>query len=103
MQADDQIAEWLVQWEESQAATQPPPPLDRLPAELRPRAREALRRLRAFARMSHGLITTAPAADGDAPQAPPDTPRYRFERFWPVAAWGKCGAAVTRCWHAVSF
>ena len=76
MQADDQLAEWLVRWEEARAANQPPPALDQLPAELRPRAREGLRLLRGFARMAHGLTTTGPA-----PQAPPDTPRYRFEAF----------------------
>jgi tRNA A-37 threonylcarbamoyl transferase component Bud32 len=81
MQADDQVAEWLVHWEEVQAANQPPPALDQLPAELRPRAREGLRLLRGFERMSHGLTTTGPASRGDAPQAPPDTPRYRFEAF----------------------
>jgi tRNA A-37 threonylcarbamoyl transferase component Bud32 len=81
MQADDQIAEWLVRWEEARAANQPPPALDQLPAELRPRAREGLRLLRGFARMAHGLTTTGPAPPGDAPQAPPDTPRYRFEAF----------------------
>jgi serine/threonine-protein kinase len=84
MQADDQIAEWLVQWEEARAVNQPPPALDQLPAELRPRAREGLRLLRSFARMSYGLpmtgpTTTGPAPLGFAPQAPPDTPRYRFE------------------------
>jgi serine/threonine protein kinase len=78
MQADDQIAEWLVRWEEAQAANQPLPALDQLPAELRPRAREGLRLLHGFARMSHGLTITAPPG---APQAPPDTPRYRFEEF----------------------
>jgi hypothetical protein len=82
MQADDQIAEWLVQWEEARAANQQPPALDQLPAELRPRARESLRLLRGFARMAHGLSTTAGhAPPGDAPQVPPDTPRYRFEAF----------------------
>src|SRR6516162_9628985 len=81
MASDDQIAEWLVGWEEARAANQPPPALDQLPAELRPRARENLRLLRGFARMSHGLTTTAPAPPGDAPQVPPDTPRYRFEAF----------------------
>ena len=81
MQADDQLAEWLVRWEEARAANQPPPALDQLPAELRPRAREGLRLLRGFARMAHGLTTTAPAPPGDAPPAPPDTPRYRFEAF----------------------
>jgi hypothetical protein len=81
MQADDQIAEWLVRWEEARAADQPPPALDELPAELRAGAREGLRLLRGFARMSHGLTTTSPAPPGDAPQAPPDTPRYRFEAF----------------------
>ena len=35
MQADDQLAEWLVRWEEARAADQPPPALDQLPAELR--------------------------------------------------------------------
>jgi tRNA A-37 threonylcarbamoyl transferase component Bud32 len=78
MQPDDQIAEWLVQWEEARAANQPLPGLDQLPAELRPRARESLRRLRGFARMSHGLTATA---RHEAPQVPPDTPRYRFEAF----------------------
>src|SRR5262245_8444016 len=81
MQADEQIAEWLVRWEEARAANQPPPALDQLPAELRLRAREGLRMLRGFARMSHGLVATAPGTHGDAPQAPPDTPRYRFEAF----------------------
>jgi tRNA A-37 threonylcarbamoyl transferase component Bud32 len=79
MQPDDQIAEWLVRWEEARAASQPPPVLDQLPADLRAGAREGLRLLRGFARMSHELIGhTSP---GDAPQAPPDTPRYRFEAF----------------------
>ena len=81
MQADDQLAEWLVRWEEARAANQPPPALDELPAELHPRAREGLRLLRGFGRMVHGLTTTGPAPTGDAPQAPPDTPRYRFEAF----------------------
>jgi hypothetical protein len=81
MQADDQVAEWLVRWEEARAANRPPPALDQLPPELHPRAREGLRLLRGFARMSHGLTTTAPAPPGEAPQAPPDTPRYRFEAF----------------------
>ncbi len=31
--------------------------------------------------MAHGLTTTGRAPPGDAPQAPPDTPRYRFEAF----------------------
>src|SRR5262245_45559545 len=81
MPPDDQIAAWLVRWEEAQAANQPPPALDELPAELRPRAREGLRLLRGFARMSHGLTATAPTPRGAAPQVPPDTPRYRFEAF----------------------
>jgi serine/threonine protein kinase len=81
MQADDQIAEWLVRWEDARAANQTPPPLDQLPAELHPRARERLRLLRGFARMAHDLTTTGPAPPGDAPQAPPDTPRYRFQAF----------------------
>jgi hypothetical protein len=81
MQADDQIAEWLVRWEEARAADQPPPALDELPSELRPRAHEGLRLLRGFAQMAHGLSTTAPTPPGHAPGAPPDTPRYRFEAF----------------------
>jgi hypothetical protein len=52
MQADDQVAEWLVRWEEAEAANQPPPALDQLPTELRPRACEGLRLLRGFARMA---------------------------------------------------
>jgi tRNA A-37 threonylcarbamoyl transferase component Bud32 len=81
MQADDQLAEWLVRWEEARDADRPPPALDELPAELHPRAREGLRLLRGFAGMAHGLTTTAAAPPGDAPPAPPDTPRYRFEAF----------------------
>jgi tRNA A-37 threonylcarbamoyl transferase component Bud32 len=81
MQEDDQAAEWLVRWEEAQAGNQPPPDLDQLPAELRPRVREGLRLLHAFARMSHGLTTIARAPRKETPQAPPDTPRYRFEAF----------------------
>ena len=81
MQTEEQVAEWLVQWEEALTAGQPLPSLDQLPAELRPRAREALQLLRGFARMSHSLATTTPGLHGDAPQAPPDTPRYRFEAF----------------------
>src|SRR6516225_4011873 len=60
MQEDDLVTEWLVGWEEARTTDQPPPALDRLPAELRPRAREGLRLLRGFARMSHGLAANAP-------------------------------------------
>jgi serine/threonine protein kinase len=81
MQPDDQIAEWLVRWEEARAANQPPPALDQLPAELRPRAREGLRLLRGFAEMSNALNATAPAPPDEGPQTPPDTPRYRFKEF----------------------
>jgi hypothetical protein len=81
MQADDQVAEWLVRWEEAQAANHSLPALDQLPAELRSRAHEGLRLLRGFARMAQGQAATAVAPRGDAPQAPPDTPRYRFEAF----------------------
>ena len=81
MQADDRVAEWLVRWEEARAADRPPPAPDELPAELHPRAREGLRLLRGFTRMAHGLTTTGPYPPGDAPPAPPDTPRYRFEAF----------------------
>jgi tRNA A-37 threonylcarbamoyl transferase component Bud32 len=81
MHADDQVAEWLVRWEEARAAGRPPPALDELPPGLRPRAREDLRLLRDFAEMSHGLTAPAPAPPGDAPPVPPDTPRYRFDAF----------------------
>src|SRR3954447_6733095 len=81
MQADDQVAEWLIRWEEARGADQLPPALEMLPAELRPRAREGLRLLRGFARMAHGLLTTGPAPPGAVPLTPPDTPRYRFEAF----------------------
>ena len=81
MQADDRVAEWLVRWEEARAADRPPPAPDELPAELRPHAREGLRLLRGFTRTAHGLTTTGPYPPGDAPPAPPDTPRYSFEAF----------------------
>jgi hypothetical protein len=81
MQTDDELAEWLVRWEEARAAGQTPPALDQLPTELRAGAGESLRLLRGFARMSHDLITTVSPPRGDVPQAPPDTPRYRFEAF----------------------
>jgi tRNA A-37 threonylcarbamoyl transferase component Bud32 len=100
MQADDQLTEWLVQWEEARAANQPPPALDQLAAELRPRAREALWLLRGFARMSPGLTTTAPAPPGAAPPAPPDTPRYRFEAFLArggmAEVWRGCDTVLAR-------
>jgi hypothetical protein len=78
MQAKDPIIEWLVQWEEAYLAHQPPPAVNDLPAELRPRAREGLRLLRCFARMSHGLTTTPSAPPLVPPLQPPNTPRYRF-------------------------
>jgi hypothetical protein len=79
MHFEDQVAEWLVRWEEAQASNQSPPALDELPPELRPRAREGLRLLRDFAGRSHHLATTASVPRDAAPQVPPDTPRYRFE------------------------
>jgi tRNA A-37 threonylcarbamoyl transferase component Bud32 len=86
MRADDQLAEWLVRWEEARAANRRPPALDELPAELHSRARDGLRLLRGFTRMARGLTTTRSAPHDDAPhdnapQAPPDTPRYCFEAF----------------------
>src|SRR6516165_5905250 len=100
MQAEDQVAEWLVRWEEAQAANKPPPALDQLPADLRPRAREGLRLLRSFARMANGLMTTAPSAPGNAPQPPPNTPRYRFEEFLArggmAEVWRGCDTVLAR-------
>jgi serine/threonine protein kinase len=81
MQADDQITEWLVSWEEAQAAGRPLPALDLLPAELQQGAREGLRLLRSFARITHGLSTLSQAQPGEAPQLPPNTSRYCFEAF----------------------
>jgi hypothetical protein len=79
MQAEDQVAEWLVRWEDALAADTPPPALDELPPELHERARLGVLLLRGFAGMSRALAMTAPDPGGPAPQAPPDTPRYRFE------------------------
>src|SRR5215469_5426839 len=70
MQPDDQLAEWLVQWEEARVVNKPPPAVDQLPAELRSRARDGLQLLRGFARMAHGLSAAGPAPPGDAPQPP---------------------------------
>jgi serine/threonine-protein kinase len=81
MQVDDRLAEWLVRWEEARTDNQPSPSLDDLPADLRPRAREGLRLLCGFVRMAYGLTTTDSTPPGDAPPAPPDTARYRFEAF----------------------
>src|SRR5262249_10387471 len=88
MQVDDQLAEWLVRWEEARAADQPLPALDELPAELRPRAREGLRLLRGFARGPHGLGTAAPDPGGPPP-TPADTPPYRFLEFLARAVRGE--------------
>jgi serine/threonine protein kinase len=81
MQPDDQLTQWLVEWEDARAADQPPPPVDELPTELRPRARAGLRLLRGFARMAHGLTALRSDPPGPTPLAPPDTPRYRFEAY----------------------
>jgi hypothetical protein len=100
MREDDQIAEWLVRWEEARAASQPPPAPDELPPELRAGAREGLRLLRGFARMSHGLTATSADPRCEIPQVPPDTPRYRFDEFLARGEWARCGAAPTRFWGA---
>jgi hypothetical protein len=97
MPADDQLAEWLVRWEEAGVANQPPPALDQLPAELRPSAREGIGLLRSFARMSHGLTTISPPPPLDTPQTPPDTPRYRFEEFLARGGMGE----VWRCFDTL--
>jgi tRNA A-37 threonylcarbamoyl transferase component Bud32 len=100
MQPDDAMAEWLVRWEEAVLANDPPPALDELPTELRPRAREGLLLLRSFARMTYGLSMTVPDLRGDAPPAPPDTPRYRFEAFLArggmAEVWRGCDTVLAR-------
>jgi hypothetical protein len=93
MQADDQVAEWLVRWEEAWAANQAPPPLDQLPAELRPRAHEGLRLLRGFARMAHGLTATGLTPTGDARRCRWTRRATASRPSWPGAAWARCGAA----------
>src|SRR5262245_40588867 len=100
MQTDDQIAEWLIRWEEAMATNQPPPAMDKLPAELRPRARAGLQLRRGFAKISQGLIPPCPAPHGDIPQAPPNTPRYRFEAFLArggmAEVWRGCDTVLAR-------
>jgi eukaryotic-like serine/threonine-protein kinase len=81
MQADDQIAEWLVRWEEARAGNQTTPALDQLPPELRPRAREGLQLLLGFVQMALGINTTAPSPRDDALQSPSGTARYHFKAF----------------------
>jgi tRNA A-37 threonylcarbamoyl transferase component Bud32 len=82
MQAEDQVAEWLVQWEEALAAGEPLPSVDQLSPELRPRARTGLRLLRGFAAMPYSLAHSDPVPPPDgSPNPPPDTPRYHFEEF----------------------
>jgi hypothetical protein len=44
-QTYDQVAEWLVRWEEARAANEPLPALDQLPPELHARAREGVQLL----------------------------------------------------------
>src|SRR6516225_4551977 len=100
MLADDQIAEWLVRWEDAQVANQPGPALDQLPAELRPRACEGLRLLHSFAWMANALSTTVPTAPESAPQPPPNTPRYFFEEFLArggmAEVWRGCDTVLAR-------
>src|SRR5262249_13276458 len=86
MQTEDQVAEWLVRWEEALAASRAPPPLDQLPPELHERAREGMHLLRAFAVNSNAPIAFESGASSGG--RPPDTPRYRFEEF--IAQGGMC-------------
>src|SRR5262245_24890264 len=84
MNVKDPVAEWLVRLEEAVTTNKPAPGLDQLPPELRQRGREAIRRLRGIAGMTHGLAPTFPAPGDvtiDVPPTPPDTLRYRFELF----------------------
>src|SRR5262245_58669777 len=82
MQTEDQVAEWLVRWEEAMAAGQPLPSLDELPPDKRPQAREGMNLLREFARTSYAKRPTNLESGENRPQGqPPDTPRYRFEKF----------------------
>src|SRR5262249_24387877 len=105
MRADDQIAEWLVRWEEARAGNRPPPALGQLPAEPPAGAREGLRLLHGFLRLALGPRTAVPPPHRAPPPAPP--PRRRrthratiLRRSSPGAAWGRCGAAATPCWRA---
>src|SRR5215212_5596407 len=98
--AEDQVAEWLVQWEEALAVGQPPPSLDRLPTELRPRARAGLRLLRGFAGMPYARAATDPDPPADAPpRRPPDTPRYHFEEFLAQGGMGEVWRAHDAVLH----
>src|SRR5262245_12470539 len=79
---EDRVAEWLVQWEEAQAAHAPPPALDELPPELHELAREGLRLLRGFTTaMPSALPPTSPDPPDGPRGCPPGPPRYRFEQF----------------------
>src|SRR5262245_32739978 len=99
MQAEDQVAEWLVQWEEALTAGQPLPSLDQLPPELRPHARSGLQLLRGFARMPYApSADPAPLADAP-PRRPPDTPRYHFEEFLAQGGMGEVWRAHDAVLH----
>jgi Serine/threonine protein kinase len=100
MQAEDQVAEWLVQWEEALAASQPLPSLDQLPPELQPQARAGLRLLHGFAGMPYAPASTDSDPPADAPpRRPPDTPRYRFEEFLAQGGMGEVWRAHDRVLH----
>jgi tRNA A-37 threonylcarbamoyl transferase component Bud32 len=81
MQTEDQVAEWLVRWEEAMAAGQPPPSLDELPPDMHDMAREGMSLVRRFATTISVRRLASLDSGVNRQQKPPDTPRYRFKAF----------------------